>query len=128
MARNLNVQTPGEAPATNPDDQKPVADLQPETSANDTPAPVDVEALQARIAELEAEVAKKQAADPEKNRQRAAAADAEFDRASGAITRADRDKFKNMSADEVDASKLVAAVLTKDGWVAPDQSGQKAKE
>lgn len=138
MARNLNVQTPGEAPA-NPDDQKPAADLaQPPGEAVDAGAEAGTSPAQdellAKIAALEAENkrlaeenAKKAARDPEANRKAAADADAEFDRASSSITRHEREKFKQMHAHEVDPSKLVAAVLTKDGWVAPDQSGQKPR-
>ncbi|WP_284459601.1 hypothetical protein [Cupriavidus campinensis] len=127
MTRKLNVQTPGETPQTDETD----ADLiTGETQANDEPEALDSAALAAKIRELEAEnlklkgdaeVAKQTAEDLKK-------ADANFDRASASITRADREKFRNMRAEDVDPKKLVAAVLTKDGWVAPDQSGQKAKE
>ncbi|QWE95644.1 hypothetical protein [Cupriavidus sp. EM10] len=137
MARTLNVQTPGEAPKT-PDIDTDVTAQGGDTvlgpsdgQPSDAPAALTIEELKAKIAALEAEnktlAAKKAARDPEANRKAAAVADAEFDRASRAVTRADREKFRHMSADEVDPSTLVAAVLTKDGWVAPDQTGQKPK-
>lgn len=127
MARNLNVQTPGEAPAANPDDQKSEV-VQTPGEDGGTAANPDMDALRARIAELEAEVAKKQAADPEANSKAAAKADAEFETAGRSIPRASREQYLRMRADQVNPKTLVAAVLTKDGWVAPDQSGQKAKE
>ncbi|WP_407059329.1 hypothetical protein ACKZDW_04220 (plasmid) [Ralstonia syzygii subsp. celebesensis] len=131
----MKVQTPGEAPQTDTpvdetvEEQTPAAET--EAAANDTPPAEDMDALRARIAELEKEnadlAAKEAARDPVANGKAAAAADAEFDRASRAISRADREKFKEMRAHEVDPTTLVAAVLTKDGWVAPDQSGQKSR-
>lgn len=125
MTRKLNVQTPGEAPA-NPEDQADEVQTPGEVlSAGTGPT---VEELQARIAELEAEAAKKQAADPEANRKAVEAADAEFETAGRSISRVSREKYLSMRAHEVNPKTLVAAVLTKDGWVAPDQSGQKAKE
>lgn len=133
--RDLKVQTPGEAPQTDTpvdetvEEQTPAAET--EAAANDTPPAEDMDALRARIAELEQQnaelAAKKAARDPVANSKAAAEADAAYDRASRAISRADREKFKEMRAHEVDPTTLVAAVLTKDGWVAPDQSGQKPR-
>lgn len=44
-----------------------------------------------------------------------------------AAPRPSRARYLDMRADEVDAKTLTAAVLTKDGWVAPDLAGQKPK-
>lgn len=44
------------------------------------------------------------------------------------VDRPSRQRFAQMAADEVDPKTLTAAVLTRDGWVVPDQAGQKAKE
>lgn len=139
MTRKLNVQTPGAAPTTNTEPQEPTVQEQtpgaaPEGADGEADT-VDVAALHARIAALEAdngrlaaENAEKQAAaDPEANRKAAADADEAFERASASITRTDRAKYLTMRADQVDPKKLAAAVLTRDGWVAPDQTGQKAK-
>lgn len=56
------------------------------------------------------------------------APEAEAPKAKVAVDRPSRARYAQMGADEVDAKTLTAAVLTRDGWVAPDQSGQKAKE
>jgi hypothetical protein len=131
MTRKLNVQTPGESPTaadTEPENLDATG-AQAQEGANDEPEALDNAALAAKIRQLEAENLKlkgdaavaKQSAEDLKN------ADASFERASASITRADREKFRNMRAEDVDPKRLVAAVLTKDGWVAPDQSGQKAK-
>lgn len=45
-----------------------------------------------------------------------------------AVDRPSRARYAQMAADEIDPRTLTAAVLTKDGWLAPDQSGQKPKE
>jgi hypothetical protein len=128
MTRNLKVQTPGNTPQ--PGDIDTELTTGQGQANDDAPETLDPAALAAKIRELEAEnlklkgdaeVAKQAAKDLKK-------ADAGFDRASASITRADREKFRNMRAEDIDPKKLVAAVLTKDGWVAPDQSGQKAKE
>lgn len=130
MARNLNVQTPGEAPKA-PETEELNApgsgDPAEGTGQQTAEASADMDALRSRIAELEAEVAAK-SKETEDAKKRLADDDKAFDRASESISRHDREKFRNMRADQVDPKKLVAAVLTKDGWVAPDQSGQKAKE
>lgn len=139
--RDLKVQTPGEAPQTDTPVDETVAKESTDATgdngtgdqaaANDTPPAEDMDALRARIAELEQQnaelAAKKAARDPVANGKAAAEADAAYDRASRSISRADREKFKDMRAHEVDPTTLVAAVLTKDGWVAPDQSGQKPR-
>ncbi|MHA6903161.1 hypothetical protein ACEQ38_16995 [Ralstonia syzygii subsp. celebesensis] len=132
--RDLKVQTPGEAPQTDTTAEELETEgttPDAESAANDTPPAEDLDALRARIAELEvqnAELAAKNAArDPVANSKAAAEADAAYDRASRSISRADREKFKDMRAHEVDPTTLVAAVLTKDGWVAPDQTGQKPR-
>ena len=52
--------------------------------------------------------------------------DKALDAAAKRITRADREKFKTMHSSEVDATKLAAPVLCKDGWLAPDKSGIEA--
>ena len=57
----------------------------------------------------------------------AKAPEAEAPKAKVAVDRPSRQRYAQMSADEVDAKSLTAAVLTKDGWVAPDQTGQKGK-
>lgn len=44
------------------------------------------------------------------------------------VDRPSRARYAQMGADEIDASTLTAAVLTRDGWLAPDQAGKKAKE
>lgn len=44
------------------------------------------------------------------------------------VDRPSRALYAQMGADEIDASTLTAAVLTRDGWLAPDQAGKKAKE
>lgn len=124
MARTLNVQTPGEAPKATPADEDQNQLLQ--TAEVQSSGDVDIAALQARIAELEGQVAAK-AKEAEDAKKQVAAEDKAYDRASDSISRQDRAKYLNMRADQVDPKKLVAAVLTKDGWVAPDQSGQKAK-
>lgn len=128
MTRKLNVQTPGEAPA-NPEDQAELLQ-QGEAPANDTPTDDDLDALRAKLRELEAENLKLKgdAAVAEAATEDLKNAEAAFERASASITRQDRERFRTMSADQVNPKKLLAAVLTKDGWVAPDQTGQKAKE
>lgn len=45
-----------------------------------------------------------------------------------AVDRPSRARYAQMSADDIDPRTLTAAVLTKDGWLAPDQAGQKGKE
>ena len=139
MTRKLNVQTPGEAPANTGDTQDDTVDQGVQTPGEvlgaSSTGPT-VEELQAQLAALQDEnarlaaenAAKKAAADPEENRKSAAKADAEFESASRSISRASREKFLHMHARQVNPKELVAAVLTKDGWVAPDQSGQKGKE
>lgn len=124
--RNLDVQTPGAAP-------EPKDDEIIETGAGNAGGPT-VEELQAQIASLQAdnqrlteENAKKAGVDAESIRKATVEADAEFETAGRSITRASRDKFLTMRADQVNPKDLVAAVLTKDGWVAPDQTGQKGK-
>lgn len=54
--------------------------------------------------------------------------EAEAPKAKATVDRPSRARYAQMGADEVDAKTLTAAVLTRDGWLAPDQSGQKGKE
>lgn len=54
----------------------------------------------------------------------AQAPEAQAPKAKATVDRPSRARYAQMSADEVDAKTLTAAVLTKDGWVAPDQSDQ----
>lgn len=53
---------------------------------------------------------------------------AEAPKPKAVVDRPSRQRYAQMGADEVDAKTLVSAVLTRDGWVAPDQTGQKGKE
>ena len=68
------------------------------------------------------------AVDAQMSADEAKAPEAEAPKAKVAVDRPSRARYAQMSADEVDPKTLTAAVLTKDGWVAPDQSGQKGKE
>jgi len=150
MARNLTVQTPGEAPKpTNTEDQgKPESAVQTgaagsqnadlTTDANQQAAGgVDLAAMQARLAELEAKTAdlEKKNADlteaAEKKDKEAAerlqADEKAMEENGRMITRADRAKYLTMHSSEVDAKKLLAPVLCKDGWLAPDMSDRPAR-
>ncbi|WP_342051986.1 MULTISPECIES: hypothetical protein [unclassified Cupriavidus] len=140
MSRTLKVQTPGEAPKQPETDHDTAADpnssLTPETppvifdASGHVGAPeMSAYEMARKIRELEAENLKLKG-DAEVEKQVKADLEASIaadERADATITRADRDKYRSMSADKVNPKKLVAAVLTKDGWVAPDQSGQKPK-
>ena len=130
MSRKLNVQTPGDtAPATTAEGtaQAPEVIAEGQTIAGpglDTaPATVDNAALLAQLEALKAEnehLKAQKAATPTD----IAAEDKALDASAAKVGRADRAKFLTMHSSQVDAKKLVAPVLCKDGWLAPDQSDQ----
>lgn len=129
MSRKLNVQTPGDtAPATTAEGtaQAPEVIAEGQTIAGTTsipPATVDADALQAQIEALKAENERLKAQKAPAQTD-IAAEDKALDASAAKVGRADRAKFLTMHSSQVDAKKLVAPVLCKDGWLAPDQSDQ----
>lgn len=123
--RKLNVQTPGEVVQTtdqnagaavtgqsNEDTAGSAAQAQPDPNAD----------LLAKLAALEAENAALKAKATEKDR--ITAEDKALDASAAKVGRGDRAKYLTMHSSQVDAKTLVAPVLCKDGWLAPDQSEQ----
>lgn len=129
MTRKLNVQTPGEAPATEAQDA-PLNATEVQMQAAELSAPAadpTIEELQALLGALQAENKRLAAANADKDKDaadRLKADEKAMDEGGRMISRADRAKFLTMHSSQVDAKKLMAPVLCKDGWLAPDQSDQ----
>lgn len=126
--RKLNVQTPGEVVQTTDQNAGPAVtgqsneDIAGSAGQAQQAQPDPNADLLAKLAALEAENAALKAKATEKDR--ITAEDKALDASAAKVGRGDRAKYLTMHSSQVDAKTLVAPVLCKDGWLAPDQSEQ----
>ena len=123
--RNPTIQTPGETAPSNPPSQD--ASIQtPGEAAADTGTGSDPAAADALAAQGELKLAQQriQEQDAEIALLRAKATES-VGTAAMIKPGAQRD-YRRMRADEIDATKLTAPVLSADGWVTPNTAEKRA--
>ncbi|AZS78834.1 hypothetical protein ELS24_10485 [Achromobacter spanius] len=122
--RNLNVQTPGESAPASPASQDDSTQT-PGESVADTSAGTDQAAADALAAQDELKLAQQRIQEQDAE---IALLRASQTAASGTTTTkpgAPRD-YRRMRAEDIDATKLTAPVLSADGWVVPNPPEKKA--